>query len=416
MSKVNKAIILVAGYEKKLSPFTDNMHQCMFKVGEYTVLEKLLKNLSACGIKKAVLVVGHCADVIKNKINSNYSGIEIKYVENKDYAKTNTLYSLYLSREEMNEPFLLIDGDMITESDFIQSIIDDENENVMALDFSAQDKNPIVIAKVLNNRITQIGKNIPKLDDENFARFLGISKYGREFANKFQTQLVIYAESDKLDSLYEDAINELLETEDVRVFNSRKYNWFEIDTITEFEKAKKIYGDTENLKQKAYDFGADEAYIMLPTELIFDDRAILQCFNCKNFGVKKTCPPFVMKVDYEGMFKKYKKGLFVLVKFDSSLDFAKARLESTNKLHKILLKLEKEAFTQDNHFTISFIGGSCKLCPQGCAEGSCRNPGMSRIPLESTGVDVVETLKKFGVELKFPATDCIYRVGLLLIG
>ena len=94
MSKVRKAIILVAGYEKKLSPFTDNMHQCMFKVGECTVLEKLLKDLSACGIEKAVLVVGHCADVIKNKINSNYSGIEIKYVENKDYAKTNTLYSL----------------------------------------------------------------------------------------------------------------------------------------------------------------------------------------------------------------------------------------------------------------------------------------------------------------------------------
>ena len=56
------------------------------------------------------------------------------------------------------------------------------------------------------------------------------------------------------------------------------------------------------------------------------------------------------------------------------------------------------------------------MCPDGCAEGACRNPAMSRIPLESTGVDVVETLKKFGVNLQFPATTSIYRVGLLLIG
>ena len=380
-------------------------------------MEKSLSHLSNCGIEKVVLIVGHKYEVIKEKIGDKYKNIDIKYIINEKYQSTNVLYSLFLAKEETNEPFLLMDGDMIVEEDFIAEMIKYPQENVMAVDFSDQNKENIVVAKILNNsKIVEIGKHIKKLDDENFARFLGISKFSKDFANKLLTQIQIFINENKLKTIYEDAINELLKTETVNIFNSRKYNWFEIDTITEFEKAKKIFGDTENLKAKAFEFGADDAYIILPQELVFDDRVILQCFNCKNFGVKHTCPPHIMDVDFEKMIKKYKKGLLVLVKFDSSIDFAKARLESTNKLHKILLQLEKVAFSQDNHFTTSFIGGSCKLCPNGCAEGSCRNTAMSRIPLESTGVDVVETLKKFGIELKFPAKDLIYRVGLLLIG
>ena len=416
MSEIKKAIILVAGYEPKLSPLTDKMHQCMFKIGSQTVLEQLLFNISNAGIKEAVLIVGHKAELIKEKIGDSFSNLKIKYVENKDYLTTHVNYSLYLASEEMNESFILIDGDMIVEPLFISDFLKDENENVMAVDFSDQHKPNIVVAKIIGDKITAIGKQIERLDDENFARHIGISKFSKDFAQKLSEKIKSLIENNQKNTIYQDAINEILDKNTVKIFNSRKYNWFEIDTIVEFEKAKKIFSDTKDLKQKAFEFGADDAYILLPQELIFDDRAIMQCFNCKNFGKKQTCPPHKMNVDFESLIKKYKKGLFVLVKLDSSQDFAKARIESTNKLHKILLQLEKVAFSQDNHFTTSFIGGSCKLCPNGCASDGCRNPAMSRIPLESTGVDVVETLKKFGLELKFPAVESIYRVGLLLIG
>ena len=413
---VKKAIVLVAGFEPNLSPYSDEMHQCMFNLGEKTVLESLLDKLSNKGIEEVVLLVGHKKETIKEKIKNKYKNIKIKYIENKDYLTTKTAYSLYLASNELKDDFLLIDGDMIVEEDFIGDLIKDKRKNLLAVDFSNTQKENIAVVKLVNQKVTGVGKDIKKLDDKYFARFLGISKFSADFAKKLKEKVQNYAKNNEFNKIYENAVSELCADNKIEVFNSRKYNWFEIDTISEFEKAKKIYGDTEDLKQKAFDFGADDAYIVLPSELIFDDRAILQCFNCKNFGNKRTCPPFTMKIDYESMFKKYKKGLFVLVRFDSSVDFAKARVESTNKLHRILLKLEKQAFTQDNHFTTSFIGGSCKLCPQGCDEKACRNPAMSRIPLESTGVDVVETLKKFGQELRFPAKDEIYRVGLLLIG
>lgn len=414
---VKKAVVLVAGYEPKLSPYTDKMHQCLFNLGKSTILEDMINKLSRCGIKEIILIVGHKKELIKEALKDKFPEISIKYVENNKYTNTRTSYSLYLAKEGINDDFILVDGDLITEFDLLKAFIDAPQKNMIAVDYSTtQIDKEIAVAKILNGKITEIGKHIQNQDDDNHARFLGISKFDKKTAAKILEQIDIFVKKRQYNKIYEDALNNILEDNDIHVFNTRKYNWFEIDEISQFENARKIYGDTEGLKQKAYELGADEVYITLPAELIFDERARLQCLNCKNYGKKHTCPPHIEDLDFEKLMKKYKKGLFVLVRMDSSKDFQKARADSTNKLHQLLLKLEKEAFTQDNHFTTTFIGGSCKMCPQGCAQGSCRCPEMSRIPLEATGVDVIETMKKFGVELTFPATNYINRVGLLLIG
>lgn len=413
---IKKAIILLAGFEKNLSPYTDEMHQCLFNLGKSTILEDLLTKLSKCDVKDVMLVVGHKSELIKEKVGKNFKNLNIYYVENKQYLSSKTGMSLSLTKNFVTDDTLLIDGDMIFEEELIKDLINSSNSNMIAVDFSENETSKTIInSKILNSKVVEIGPNVEKTNTSNFARFLGIGKFTKDF----MAEVFKYFDKNNLklnELIYEDAINCLIKNNAVYAFNTRKYNWFEVDNIEVFKKAKKIYGDTTDLKEKAVTFGADDVFIVLPSEIIFDDRARLQCLNCKNYGVKRTCPPFKESINYPKLIKKYKKGLLVVVNADCSQDFQKARTQSTNKLHQILLKLEKEAFSQDNHFTTSFIGGSCKLCPQGCAIEHCRNPHLSRSPLEATGVDVVETLKKFGLFLKFPAKDSIYRVGLLLIG
>ena len=62
-------------------------------------------------------------------------------------------------------------------------------------------------------------------------------------------------------------------------------------------------------------------------------------------------------------------------------------------LHSIVLKLEKESFALNNHFSIGFIGGSCKLCKEGCPP-KCTHPDLARIPVEPgtpKGLDAAES-------------------------
>ena len=36
--------------------------------------------------------------------------------------------------------------------------------------------------------------------------------------------------------------------------------------------------------------------------------------------------------------------------------------------------------------------------------------------LEALGIDVVRTVERFGLELRFPVRDYLYRIGLLMVG
>ena len=171
----------------------------------------------------------------------------------------------------------------------------------------------------------------------------------------------------------------------------------------------------ELLRQKALSYGAHKVWQVDPNNLVFDERALLQCYNCENYGVKKTCPPNMMDLNYKETAKKYKKALLVALSFKNT-DCAQDELDNyANKLHKILLKLEKDAFEIGQVYSVAFTSGSCKLCKK-CPKDFCSNPKQSRMPIEAIGVDVTATMKNLGLKLIFPPTDEIYQIGLLLVG
>lgn len=152
-----------------------------------------------------------------------------------------------------------------------------------------------------------------------------------------------------------------------------------------------------------------------PSELVFEENVKMNCFYCGRYNSNWRCPPKLPDVDFEKMMTEYEIGMFVIVKlkFDDS-NYADVRSESSTTLHKILLDLEKKLWNINSSTAISFIGGSCKLCKNGCGKERCNKPYMSRSPIEATGVNVVKSAAKYGIDITFPPKEYIMRVGLLL--
>jgi len=149
-------------------------------------------------------------------------------------------------------------------------------------------------------------------------------------------------------------------------------------------------------------------------DIVFEERVLLQCFHCEKYGINWTCPPKIPNVNYRNLLLEYDNLLLVYCKMplrNGRMDVV--RRDSTNLLHRTLLKAE--AFLWDNNYplAICFIGGSCKLCAQGCDEHACRQPKLARIPIEATGINVIKTAENVGLEVKFPPKNDLYRVGLL---
>jgi len=172
-------------------------------------------------------------------------------------------------------------------------------------------------------------------------------------------------------------------------------------------------------KKKAIQLGATKAILINPSkDCVFQERVRLSCANnCERYGTKLSCPPHIPDIDYEKAIKEYNTGLIVMVERDAQTpeQFKKTRNESTNSLHRILLRLEQEAFKDGQFLATSFIGGSCKLC--GDCYDTCKHPKLSRIPIEATGMNVVKTLYNIGESLVFPIEKYkkFSRTGLFLL-
>lgn len=149
-------------------------------------------------------------------------------------------------------------------------------------------------------------------------------------------------------------------------------------------------------------------------DIDFEQRNEILCFYCARYNNKWTCPPRIPKSDYKQVFSEYDHALFVYNLLPIKDDYQKVRTDSSVLLHRALLEVENYLLQNGNAVRISFIGGSCKLCKNDCAPDKCRNPYQARIPLEATGVNVIKTAEKCGIEVKFPVVEMISRIGLVL--
>lgn len=159
-----------------------------------------------------------------------------------------------------------------------------------------------------------------------------------------------------------------------------------------------------------------EAVFVNPTAIVFEENVKMNCFYCGKYNNNWRCPPNLPDIDYAKMFSEFDEGLFVALNYPitDKLRYEDIRTESSITLHKILLTLEEWMWNHNAANAISFIAGSCKLCKSGCGKDKCNNPYMSRSPLEATGVNVVKSAHKVGINISFPTEKKIMRVGLLL--
>lgn len=158
-----------------------------------------------------------------------------------------------------------------------------------------------------------------------------------------------------------------------------------------------------------------KGFLIQYDDLVFEERVKMNCFYCGKYGRNWKCPPNLPRINYEKMFEEFENCAAIFVKLEYNKDsYEEVRNNSSLILHKGLLQIEKYLWNHNNSTYLSFIAGSCKLCKNGCGENRCNNPYISRSPVEATGVNIVETVKKYGLEIEFPPKEYLIRCGLLL--
>lgn len=112
-----KAVILAGGLGERLAPFTKVIPKPLLPIGEKAVLEIQLEQLKKYGFDEIYLATNYKSDYISSFFGdgSKY-GVTLKI--SKEEIPLGTVGPLTLLKEELDEPFLLINGDILTLTDF----------------------------------------------------------------------------------------------------------------------------------------------------------------------------------------------------------------------------------------------------------------------------------------------------------
>lgn len=157
-----KAVILAAGMGTRLRPITNEKPKALVEVKQRPIISYILDNLYNVDVKDIVLCIGYKAIKVMEYCDKMYSHLNITYVENKNYNKTNNMYSLYLAQDYLNEDILLMNGDVIFDSIIIKGLIK-ENISTVAVDRKSYFKESMKLI-VKDNLITGISKGFTARD------------------------------------------------------------------------------------------------------------------------------------------------------------------------------------------------------------------------------------------------------------
>lgn len=237
-----KSIILAAGVGKRMLPITNNTPKFMVQIGEKPLFDNYFNAFKKCGINKVVLVVGHLAENIREKLGNCYMGVDVTYVYNKDYMESGSAYSLWLARDEfLNKPFVLADSDILFHKRILIMLVNATYENCVVVDPVFADTGEEVKVVAEDDVVRQIGKNVVN-HSKCVGEAVGLYKFSRRASSMLGNGLEEYMSIHGLTVEYEDVLNTLLHLFEIRYVTTQGLPWIEMDFLEDLEKARlKIY-------------------------------------------------------------------------------------------------------------------------------------------------------------------------------
>ncbi len=245
-----KALILAAGYGKRLKPITDKIPKSMVEVNGTPLLKNTLNNLVDCGINDIGIVVGHKAEYIKNAIGDSYKDARITYFENERYLTTNNVVSLYVAKQFMDDDVLLLECDIYYKKEMLEKLIQGKGDcSILVSPFNKDVMDGTVIRVSEQDKAEDL--ILGKWQDEDFdysstRKTVNLYKFTKHFVKDLYMPLIKwYVQNMSENNYYEKVLGLLLYLKecDIRVVEVPSDMWCEIDDVDDLQRARRLFGE-----------------------------------------------------------------------------------------------------------------------------------------------------------------------------
>ncbi|MDE2860750.1 MAG: phosphocholine cytidylyltransferase family protein [Chloroflexota bacterium] len=241
-----KAVILAAGQGSRLRPLTDRLPKCLVPMYRRPMIEYQMEYLDRAGFRECVIVVGYLGDMIRRRIGSRFGRINVKYVTNEIYDRTNNIYSLWLARSELNDDVLLLEGDLVYEYGLLQDVLRSRSLNVAVVDHFRPPMNGTVILEQdgVSTAMVLKSQQPPDFDFRRALKTVNIYALSRDsLSTAIVPELDSYVSRGLTGEYYEAVMSDLIGRGELQmaVHLTGSRMWTEIDTEDELREAEQQF-------------------------------------------------------------------------------------------------------------------------------------------------------------------------------
>lgn len=152
--RVKKAVILVGGKGTRMRPFTYEMPKALIPIQGKPLVQHIIELLRKYEIRNIILSTGYLGDKIRGYFGNGCNfGVNITYIDEKE--EMGTAGSLNLMKNQLNETFLMLNGDVLANIDLHDMIISHKKYGGFATIALTPVKDPsrFGVAELKGNRI-----------------------------------------------------------------------------------------------------------------------------------------------------------------------------------------------------------------------------------------------------------------------
>ncbi len=239
-NRITTVLLLAAGTGSRLLPLTNKSPKCLTLVNEISILERLVENLASKGIKKLVIVTGHLSNSIKDFLGNNYKSIAIEYIYSPLYKTTNNIYSLWMAREIMKEPFILIESDLVFDPSLLNEMMYPDR---MAVAGIKDWMNGTTVTIDKNKKIVGFKKDTQYSEGDIKYKTVNIYSFSSASWNVILERLGKHIREEKVNGYYETVFAELVDENllSLKAVSFDAKPWYEIDTLKDLKEAIKLF-------------------------------------------------------------------------------------------------------------------------------------------------------------------------------
>jgi choline kinase len=241
-ASITTAVLLAAGMGSRLQPLTDDAPKCLTEINGIPILERQIRCLHQWGFKRLVVVVGYLEHRIRKFLDAWTGDLRIDYVVSPRYRTTNNIYSLWLARESIREPFLLLESDLVFEPFLLRDMLLPDKMAVARVQ-------PWMTGSTVSldpfQQITDFRVGHSEAPDDSRYKTVNIYSLSLSSWRRVAESLDRRVSAGKVNDYYEAVFAEMvtdgsLSFEPVFFDDGR---WFEVDTLADLHEAERLFSD-----------------------------------------------------------------------------------------------------------------------------------------------------------------------------